>query len=189
MNIDDQMYRELEKQAGEAVKNYKPAVDIKKMSAETLAGFIRLANKRMEEQRADIMKLREQRGFPQTVLRLMVENRRGALFKSCLEAELAERAGGTKQKEPDAPAEPLTCLNFRQKFIQKIADPATGNNAARALKPLMKDVRPEDRGKINGYLYAEGFTGPSAAEAVLAKRIQEAENNGPRIKEYESPGR
>jgi hypothetical protein len=189
MNIDDQMYRELEKQAGELVKDYKPAVDIKKMSAETLAGFIRLAAKRMEEQQKDIMKLREQQGFPQTIVRLMVENRRGALFKSCLETELAERAGRTKQKETDAPAEPITCLNFKQKFIQKMTDPAAGNSAVHALKLLMKDVRPEDRGKINGYLYAEGFTGPSAAKAVLAQWIQEAESNGPRIKEYESPGR
>jgi hypothetical protein len=189
MIIDDQMYRELEKQAGELVNDYKPAVDITKMSAEDLAGFIRLATKRMEEQRNDIMKLREQRGLPQTILRLMVENRRGALFKSYLETELAERTGGTKQKEIGEPTEPVTCLNFKQKFIQKMADPKAGNDATQALKLLMKDVKPEDRGKINEYLYAEGFTGPAAANAVLTKWIQEAESSRLRIKEYESPGR
>jgi hypothetical protein len=190
MKIEKEALEALEKEAQKIAGDYKPSLDCKKMTAEDLTKFIRLAERRKKEYAEILEKAGEGLKTPeQTLLRLLVEAKRGALFQSFLEKEYAGRL--EKQNKPleTSGTEPITAESFKQKFVRKLADPEAGNNVTRALRLLMKEIKTEDKEKINEYLNSQGFKNPAATLATLKAWAKEANEIPARTKDRECMGR
>jgi hypothetical protein len=189
MEIDTKAFQELEKEARRITADYKPSVDLKTMTVESLTGFIRLAEKRKQEFAEEIKKAGEGQKTPEQTLRLLVESRRGALFQSFLEKEYAGRLERQNKPLKTAGTEPVTAENFKRKFMRKMADPEAGNNVIHALRLLMKEIRAGDREKINRYLDSQGFKNPATAVAMLDIWAKDAKTIPAKTKDREYTGR
>jgi hypothetical protein len=190
MKIERETLEALEKEAQKITEDYKPSVDLKKMTTEDLADFIRLAERRKKEYAETIQKTGEGLKTPeQTVLRLLVESRRGALFQSFLETEYAGRQERQNQPPETPGVEPLTVENFKKKFIQKMADPKAGKNVINTLKLVMKEFTPEDKEKMREHLNSQGFNNPAIAYAMFNAWAKEARSVPAKAKDHEYMGR
>jgi hypothetical protein len=190
MKIEREVLESLEKEAKKITADYKPSVDLKKMTMEDLTNFIRLAQKRKQEYAEELKKTGEGLKTPeQTVLRLLIESKRGALFQSVLETEYTRRLERQNKPLKTPGTEPITVENFKKKFIQKMADPKAENNVFNALKLAMNEFKPEEKEKMREHLNSQGFNNPSIAYAMFNAWAKEIKMNPVKTKDHEYMGR